>query len=52
MGYRYNIFRIVKGHKGVSLHAVMSVRVSERPEVAAAEMLTWLLALGSPSTPL
>lgn len=30
----------------------MSVRASGRPEVAAAEMLSWLLALGSSWTPL
>lgn len=39
------------GHKGVSLHVQMSLRASGRREAAAAEMLTWLLPLGSPSPP-
>lgn len=40
---------MVKGHKGVSLHALMSLRASGRAEAAAAEMLTRLLPLGSPA---
>lgn len=49
-GHKCSVFRTSKGHKGVSLHALVSMRASGRPEVA--EMLTWLLALDSPSTTL
>lgn len=42
---------MVKGHKGVGLHALMSLRAPGRTEAAAAEMLTWLLPLGSPAGP-
>lgn len=51
MGYLYHVFKIVKGRKGVSLHAEMSVKASGTPETAAAEILTQLLALASPLNP-
>lgn len=51
MGYKYHVFKIVKGHKGVSLHAEVSVKASGTPEAAAAEILTQLLALASPLKP-
>lgn len=48
IGYKYRIFRMVKGHKGVTLHALMSLRASGRRQAAAAAILTLLLPLGSP----